>query len=336
MHQPVVRWTQIASPGNHWCYGPPVQDASFETEIEPFRRELLAHCYRMLGALHDAEDAYQETLVRAWRGRDRFEGKASLRTWLHRIATNVCLDAIGDRKGRVMRQGPPHPPDAPLPAPVTDPIWLDPIPDTWIDDRECTPDARYLARESVTIAFMTALQVLPARQRAVLLLRDVVGLSAEETGAALDMTVAAVNSALQRARAALDDAGPRRAPAPIDAIGAALLSRYVRALESADWSELLAILRDDAVWAMPPMPVWIDGAPAIAAFHARVLGGTANRLVATTANGAPAFAVYQDGQLTALGVLDLDRDRIAAIHTFLTGPGAPLPRVFGLVDALPA
>ena len=322
---------------------PARSDDDFRRDTEPYRRELLAHCYRMLGSLHDAEDAFQETLVRAWRGLAGFAGRSSFRTWLHRIATNVCLDAIGDRGGRVLapQRGPAASADTPLPAPIEEPIWLEPFPDAWLGDAAAGPDTRYAARESVAIAFMTAIQLLPARQRAALLMRDVAGMSAEETAEALETSVAAVNSALQRARATLDAEPPRATIGTMtpDAATAELLARYVAALESGDFDRLLAVLRDDAILTMPPFPLWLTGAPAIVAFHHRVVAARGRtRLVATRANGAPAYAVYQDGgdgyRLAAVTVVGVAGDRIEALHTFLTGPGSPIARSFELPDAI--
>jgi len=247
---------------------PPLLDAAtrgdrdaFQQLVEPYRRELQFHCYRMLGSLYDAEDLVQETLLRAWRGRDRFEGRASLRSWLYRIATNACLTALAHRSNarRVLPEALSPPADQmPEGEPATEMPWLDPYPDAALDglaDAAPGPDARYELREAVQLAFVAAIQQLPSRQRAVLLLRDVLGWSAGETASLLDTSVAAANSALQRARATLEQrfpsGQPTTQPAPDDR-QRALLERYVRAWEDADLDGFVALLRDDAVLSMPP------------------------------------------------------------------------------------
>jgi RNA polymerase sigma-70 factor, ECF subfamily len=302
----------------------------FRAEIEPFRRELLAHCYRITGALHDAEDAFQETLLRAWRGRAGFEERSSLRHWLHRIATNTCLDALRERKARTL----------PEVRAVTgiDGEWLEPCPDDWIgDDAALGPEARYSARQSTTLAFTIALQLLPAKQRAVLLLRDVLGLSAEEAAETLDTSVASINSALQRARATLDARADTRPPAPRENLGA-LLARYLRAWESGDVAALVAVLREDALLSMPPE--WVRGAADVGAFYDRELRRLLPmRLVETRANGAPAFGVYRsfpEGWVfRALSVLSVADDRVVSIHSFVVTAGALDPSRFGLPALLP-
>jgi RNA polymerase sigma-70 factor (ECF subfamily) len=288
----------------------------FEELAGPFRRELLAHCYRMTGGWSDAEDALQETLVRAWRGFDQFEGRASLRTWLYKIATNTCLDLLTSKRSRTM----PELNDA---SSESEPLWLEPFPE---------PEAAFANREAIRLAFIVALQVLPPRQRATLILRDVVGMSADETAAALDTSVAAVNSALQRAREALDEQ-PRAQRAPItEAIGE-LLGRYLRAWESGDADGLVALLTRDAVLSMPPMPMWFRGPEAIAEFvRTNIFPRGELRLVPCRANGAPAFGVYQAGGFIGVSVVDVDGGHVAGIHTFLGVDPAP----FGLAATAPS
>jgi len=292
--------------------------AAFGSLVAPHRRELLAHCYRMAGSLHDAEDLLQDTLLKAWTALPGFEGRASLRTWLYRVATSVCLDAA-DRLAR--RTLPPEAgPD------VAEPRWLEPWPGE-PPDAAPGPEARYDARESVALAFLTALQRLPPRQRAVLLLRDVLGWEASACAELFGHSVAAVNSALQRARETLArEASPRRVPTDDDALRA-LLRRYVQAWETADVKGLVALLHEDAVLSMPPLPGWYRGPEAIAAsLEQMVLPPEAAghfRLVAVQASGAPAFAMYEreagSGRFLAraVHVLELDGGRLAAITAFM-------------------
>jgi RNA polymerase sigma-70 factor (ECF subfamily) len=282
----------------------------FSAEVEPYRKELLAHCYRMTGSLSDAEDALQDTLVRVWRGLDAFEGRASLRTWLYRVTTNTCLNFVSARRARTLpyTERPAGHPDDKVDA---EPHWLEPFPDTLLDDG---PDATYSRREAVRLAFVVALQALPARQRAVLLLREVVALSAEETAEALELTVPACNSLLQRARTALEDQ-PRVRATPI---AADIVEKYMRAWEAADANALIAILRADVISSMPPNPLWLRGpADFIAYMQTYVWAGGPVKLVPFATNASPAFAVYQRDQLVSLNVLELDGDRIAAMHHFL-------------------
>lgn len=313
---------------------------AFEAQVAPLRPELLAHCYRMTGARSDAEDALQDALVRAWRAIDGFEARASMRTWLYRVTTNACLDLIADRRARTFPEtGPAGRPGDPVPAPDLEARWLEPYPDAMLGAPEHGPDVRYASRESVRLAFVVALHVLPARQRATLILRDVVGLSAEETAEILDTSVAATTSALQRARAALDDQ-PRVRPTPTagDAT-TALLARYVQAWESGDAARLITVLREDAILTMPPIPLWLSGRDEIADFVSRVVWRQgAIRLVACAANGSPAFGVYKhDGEryaISALSVLELDGGAIAQIHSFLAMDPQLDVRVFGLTPTL--
>ena len=317
-------------------------ELAFQRLTDRYRGELLVHCYRMLGSFHDAEDALQETLLRAWRGLESFEGRSALRPWLYRIATNACLDAIASRRRRALPNG-THPAaqtGESLPGPVMEPLWIDPLPDNLIDLRPAVnPEAHYDARESVTLAFLATLQTLPGRQRAALILRDVLGWSASEVADLLETSSAAVNSALRRARVSMKAYHPDRKSPDDGEQTAALLSRYVDAWQAADAAGLVALLREDALITMPPLPLWYHGAAAIQWFFATQLfaGEAAGRfrLVAARANGSPAFATYQrdevgEYRLGALQVLTIEADEIAEIHDFLAignqrFPGFDLP-----------
>jgi RNA polymerase sigma-70 factor (ECF subfamily) len=278
---------------------------AFQRLVEPHRRELQLHCYRMLGSLADAEDLVQETLLRAWRGRHGLEGRTSLRAWLYRIATNVCLNALASRRSSARRvlpeaHGPPadRPPEG---TPATEVAWLEPYPDTVLEgvpDVAPGPAARYEMHEAVQLAFVAAIQHLPPRQRAALLLRDVLGWSAAETALLLDTSVASVNSALQRSRATIQrrfpDGRPGAQPA-LDEGQRALADRYVQAWEGGDLDGFVALLRDDAVLSMPPWPQWYRGREAIRAFFAWVWepGGPGRYwLLPTAVNRQPAVAMY--------------------------------------------
>jgi len=297
----------------------------FEHQVAPFRRELLAHCYRMTGSLTDAEDALQDSLVRAWRGLASFAGRSSLRTWLYRVTTNTCLDLVADRRGRSLPSlvHPRGAVDDPMPADL-EPVWLEPFPDAAIeDDPETRPDAVYERREATRLAFIAALQRLPARQRAVLILRDVVALSAEETAVALEISVATANSLLQRARATLEDQ-PHRRPAPTDpGMLRDLLARFVGAWERGNPEELIALLTRDAITSMPPATLWLQGPDDIVAFLAgKVWPRGRFRLVPCAVNDAPAFAVYLASgdelmTLMALTVLEIDGGAVSAFHAFM-------------------
>lgn len=301
---------------------------------EQYRRELQIHCYRMLGSLQDAEDLVQETLLRAWQRLGTFEGRASFRAWLYKIATNACLDALQRHPQRAL---PPALQDAadprePLAPPINEPIWLEPFPDEMLADAATSPEARYDARESVTLAFLTALQLLPPRQRAVLILRDVLDWRASEVAELLGLTVSAVNSALHRARTTLSQHYHARG---LEAVKAtildvkirALLDRYVRAWETADIDELVSLLKEDATFLMPPLPSWYAGRSSIrTSFSSTILAGDARgrwRLLPTRANGQPAFMVYQREDSNgaykafALEVLTIDAEEIAEIASFL-------------------
>ncbi|MCR3753066.1 RNA polymerase sigma-70 factor, ECF subfamily [Lentzea californiensis] len=287
----------------------------FATAADPFRRELLAHCYRMLGSLHDAEDLVQETYLRAWKAYGQFEGRSSVRTWLYRIATNACLTALDGRTRR------------PLPfglgtqgATETDPLTQDhEIP--WLEPFPTDPAAIVTERESTRLAFVAALQHLPPRQRAVLVLRDVLKLSAAETADELEMTVAAVNSALQRAHAQLKDLSEDEVVEPAEA--KPLLDRWVKAFEAKDIPEIIGMFAEDVVWEMPPYPQFYRG-PDMVAWHLTnqcpsVPHGA--RMIATEANGQPAFGLYLragDGVFRQfnLQVLEVGSDRITRVSSF--------------------
>jgi RNA polymerase sigma-70 factor, ECF subfamily len=308
---------------------------AFGARIDPYRHELLVHCYRMLGSIEDAEDAVQDTLVRAWNGRATFRRAISFRAWLYRIATNACLDTIDRRKrGRGGEES----------------LGVGPYPDDVLGPAVAGPEARFAARESISLAFLTVLQVLPPRQRAVLILRDVLSWRAAEVAALLELSVPAVNSALHRARVTVSrEYSPRGGAADGDQVREpghlrALLDRYIRAWETADVAGLVALLRDDAVVSMPP-GLTILGRDEIGAFLRGSVfrSGTRIRLQPTRANGSPAFAVYSgdDGDAPLRGyailVLEIDVDRIAAgaavaRMSVFADPGL-IPR-FGLAEEL--
>jgi RNA polymerase sigma-70 factor, ECF subfamily len=321
-------------------------DDAFGRLAGPYRGELYAHCYRMLGSAADAEDALQETLLRAWRALPRFEGRSSVRTWLYRIATNACLRVIERRPRRVLPVdfGPAADPGDGPAEPVTEPVWLEPYPDErlGLGSGLAGPEARYEQREGVELAFIAALQHLPARQRAVLILRDVLGFSARETAAALDTTPVSVDSALQRAHKAVDQRLPEQSQqATLRSLGDGALrrvvQRYVSAWERNDVDAVVAMLTEDAKLAMPPLPTWYRGRDQVAGFlgGGPLAGTTRWRLIPTRANGQLAFGLYAWDARTrtfrprAVDVLTLRGDRIQEITAFLT------PDAFGGFD-LPA
>ncbi len=310
--------------------------------LDDHRQALVGHCYRMLGSAAEADDAVQETFVRAWRALEGFDGRASLRTWLYRIATRVCLDALSDRtrRERPMAIAPAGTvQDELLERPRTH--WLEPIPDAHALPADGDPAERAALRESIRLAFVAALQRLPPRQRAALLLAEVLGWPAGEIASALETTVPAVNSALQRARATLADAAPPENAAPdLTPAQETLLARYVDAFERYDVDALAALLREDATLSMPPYTLWLSGPAAIRAwFLGRGCGCRGSRLVATAANGLPAFGQYRPGPAGgphrpwSLVVLELSGDRIAAMNHFLDTETL-FPR-FGLPPELP-
>jgi RNA polymerase sigma-70 factor (ECF subfamily) len=326
--------------------------------VEPLRGPLHAHCYRMLGSVHDAEDALQDALLRAWRALPRFEGRSSLRSWLYKIATNTCLNLIARRPKRVLaaEHGPAADPHDGPGAPLVESVWVEPYPDERLADAAvAAPDARYEERESVELAFVAALQHLPARQRAVLILREVLGFSASEVADVLDTSVPSINSALQRARKAIDERRPAQSQqATLRALGDErlrdLVQRYVEAWEGGDVDAIVAMLAEDATLAMPPMATWYRGRGAVAVFLSDwafaqrwdterfVPGDRRVRLVPVNANGQVAFAAYrwdpEQGEHVpmALQVLTLDGERIADITGFVT---PEVFRHFGLPDVLP-
>jgi len=288
----------------------------FTAETERFRRELLAHCYRMVGSAHDAEDLVQETYVRAWRSYTGFEGRASVRTWLYKIATNVCLTALAPRRIRVLPSGLTGPHDGPdrpaSPVASGEVSWLEPLPDRWIAPADDDPAAAVIARESVRLALIASLQHLPARQRAILVLREVLAFSAAETAEILGTTTAAVKSGLQRARARLDELEPvpEELLEPTDQRARALLDGYIAAFERSDASLLEHVLRSDATLEATPFRDWQAGrVHCIHMLDTYVLGTPGDwQMTATTANGQPAAAVYHrdaDGTLRANGIVVL-------------------------------
>jgi RNA polymerase sigma-70 factor (TIGR02960 family) len=321
-------------------------EEAFRELTDPYRCELQLHCYRIVGSVQDAEDLLQETLLAAWRGLEGFEGRASLRAWLYRIATNRCLNALRDA-GRRPRDLPP-PPESPAPTRREDPIWLEPYPDVLLEgspDLAPGPEARYETRESIGLAFVAGLQHLPPRQRAVLVLRDVLGFKTTEVADMLGSTEASVNSALQRARSTLQarlPAGEReRAALPRSAAERALVGRFADAFEGGDVDGVVALLTDDAWLTMPPEPLEYQGPAAIARFLSTVPAGGALerfRLVATRANSQPAFACYLRDPVSpvarayGLMVLTLEGDRVSAITGF---PDTSVFPHFGLPRTLP-
>src|SRR6266481_4824833 len=320
---------------------------AFRELTEPHRRELQVHCYRMLGSFQDAEDAVQETMLAAWQGIGGFtEERASLRTWLYKIATNRCVNARRAASRRPAREWDMSQFELPVPTPRDEAVWLQPFPDALLEgavDVPLGPEARYEQTEAISLAFVTALQVLPPRQLAVLILRDVLGFRASEVAGMLDSTVESVNSALKRARASLQRQQPQasgREPPPAAGSPAeeALVTKFVRAWESADMGALVALLTDDVFMAMPPMPFEYEGRDVVARFCASLFGaGRRFDLVPTRANGQPAFGAYLRAPTgirhgTGLYVLTLTGDRICAMTRF---DNSVLPW-FGLPRSLPS
>ena len=320
-------------------------EEDFQTLAEPFRRELLAYCYRMLGSVHDAEDLVQETYLRAWRSYDRFEGRSSLRTWLYRIATNACLTALEGRGRRPLPSG--------LGSPSSDPAgelaqspevpWLEPIPDTMVGAAPDDPAAIVTSRESIRLALITALQHLPPRQRTVLIMRDVLSWRAAEVAELLGVTTIAVNSMLQRARAQISELAPAEdeVTEPVRAEQRELLDRYVAAFQNYDTAALVTLFSADAVWEMPPFTGWYQTPEHIALLnhtHCPASGPGDMVLLPAEANGQPAFGLYMRGddgvhrafQLHVVHLRGLAVDHVVAFFD------TSLFAKFGLPDALPA
>ena len=307
---------------------------AFRELTDPYRRELQLHAYRIVGSAQDAEDLLQETLLAAWRGLDRFEGRASVRAWLYRIATNRSLDAL--RATRRSPEGLLRLTDVPEPTRRSEPVRLEPFPDALfegIPDEAPGPEARYEAKEAITLAFITGLQHLPPQQRAVLVLRDVLGFRAGEVAEMLETTLPSVNSLLRRARAAFESrlpaAGRERAPLPDSRLERSVIGRFADAIEAGDVDAVVAMLTDDAWLTMPPEPYTYQGPVAIGVFmrYREAERGARLRLVPTRANTQPAFGCYLAAQPRGLLVLTLRGDRISAMTWFLDGGVLPL---FGL------
>jgi RNA polymerase sigma-70 factor (ECF subfamily) len=302
-------------------------EAEFAQLADPYRRELLVHCYRMLGSFHDAEDVVQETYLRAWRGYPQFEGRASMRTWLYRIATRACLTARESTSRRMLPSGLGGPSDdgrVPLAEQQREVPWLEPLPDMAVRSDADDPATIAARRESTRLAFIAALQQLPARQRAALVLRDVLDWPAADVAEMLETTVASVNSALQRARAELAGAPPSEEEVVMTAdVDEQVLDQFVTAFETADVALLTTLLRRDVELEMPPIPTWFSGRDAVAGFFEhRVMTGVQRHFVRTSANGCPATAAYQrdaDGRWRAhsIQVLETRDGAIAHIYAFL-------------------
>jgi RNA polymerase sigma-70 factor (TIGR02960 family) len=319
--------------------------SAFRQLIEPHRRELQVHCYRMLGSLQDAEDAVQDTLLSAWQGLDGYEGRASVRTWLYRIATNRCLNALRSAKRRPAKEWDIKEIEPPEPTRLGEVVWLEPYPDALLEDVPSVlgPEARYEQTEAISLAFVTALQLLPARQRAVLILREVLGYRAHEVADMLGGTVDSVNSALKRARAGLQRGLPATGtheppPVPGSPAEQALVAKFVRAYQSGNVDALVALLTEDVSISMPPIPLEYQGRNVVARFYATVMRGGRNYdLVPTRANGQLAFGAYHRGRGgirhgAGLLVLTVTGDQISGMTRF---DNSVLPW-FGLPGSLPA
>ena len=314
-------------------------DAGLE-QLEQHRVELRGYCYRMLGSAFDADDAVQETLVKAWQGLDRFEGRSSVRSWLYRIATNVCLDSLRGRTRRAL----PMDLSSPVPgttapgAPLPEDVWLEPVPEGDVVPVEADPARRAVLQDTVRLAFVAALQALPPRQRVVLILREVLCWQASEVAELLDTSVASVNSALQRARATLGERDPEQPPAPLDDADRALLGRYVAAFEAYDIPSLVALLHEDASISMPPLALWLRGRQDLQDWYlGHGIGCRGSRLVpAAVSQTSAVFGQYHVGpdgthEPWALQVVELSGGRVRHVHHFLDP--ALFPR-FGLPERL--
>lgn len=322
-----------------------IDQEMFGRLVEPHRRELQSHCYRMMGTLQDAEDMVQETFLKAWRGRETYAERASLRAWLYKIATHACLDALRKRPGRYvpLTWDEARTLDQPIPASVMEPVWLEPYPDGWLIEDEADPETRLTRREHIALAFIAALHLLPPRQRAVLLCRDVLEWPANEVAALLGVSVGAVKSMLHRARATLASRGGvgfGEMGDRLDEARRSLLDRYVQAWEAADVEGLTRLLHEDASFSMPPIPAWYQGRETIRGLTAKtVFSGEARgrwRLLPTRANGQVAFGLYrveEPGRYSAYGiqVLTMGDGLLADIITFRV-PG--LVERFGLPESL--
>ena len=315
---------------------------TIEQELESHRRELTGYCYRMLGSGFEAEDAVQETMVRAWRGIDGFEGRAALRSWLYRIATNVCLDMLQgpQRRARPMDLGPSSTADSTLSAGLPEHSWVQPVADARVLPTDGDPAELAASRDTIRLAFVAALQHLPPRQRAVLILREVLRWQASEVAELLDSSVASVNSALQRARATLESVNLDGTDSvSMDPEQQELLARYVAAFEAYDISSLVSLLHEDATFSMPPHELWLCGTDEIAKWYVgQGIGCEGSRLIATAANGCAAFGSYKPsghGTLEpfALQVIEVSDGRISGLHHFLY---PELFAAFGLPERLDA
>ncbi|MFI0352138.1 sigma-70 family RNA polymerase sigma factor [Actinomadura sp. 9N407] len=320
------------------------QEQDFQRQADPYRRELLAHCYRMLGSIHDAEDLVQETYLRAWRSYEGFEGRSSLRTWLYRIATNCCLTAIDQRGHRPMPSGLGAPGDDPERPVVASPEvpWLEPVPDTVLGADAADPATIVASRETTRLAFVAALQHLPPNQRVVLILREVLKWKAAEVAELLEISTASVNSALQRARAQIQEAAPAEDEMvePTDPGQRELLDRYATLFENADIKGLVELFKEDAVWEMPPFPEWFVGRDHIARLVIAQCGPLPGdfRMVPTAANGQPAFALYKRDEEGVyhpyqIQVLAVGGAGVSHASVFFD---VRLFRFFGLPESLPA
>jgi RNA polymerase sigma-70 factor (ECF subfamily) len=313
----------------------PADEATYRRLVEPHRSELHAHCYRMLGSVHEAEDALQDAMLRAWRALPRFEDRGSVRAWLYKIATNTCLDTIAKRPKRVLpiEHGPASDPHAGVGEPIVESVWVEPYPDErlGVEDGYAAPEARYERRESMELAFIAALQHLPANQRAVLIMREVLGFSAQESADLLETSVPSVNSALQRARKAIDERLPEQSQqATLRALGddglRELVEGYMDAMQRGDVDTIVSMLAEDAAWSMPPLASWFRGLDSIAIFLAKgpLSGQWRWRHLPVRVNGQAAVAGYiwneEAGYFRPfmLDVLTLEGDRIKDVTAFIT------------------